>query len=308
MNNIMPVITIIIPTYNSDKYLVECLDSVKNQTYKNIEVIIIDGGSTDSTFDIIKTYCLDERWHFFNSKKGVSAQRNVGLENANGEYIYFLDSDDYINNIFLESLYNYLISNNLDFVTPEIVLASYKNDIFLKNKVFNAKIRKEITQKNFFIDGYDSCLAGPTKLYKKELIGKNRFDEKCAFGEDYLFNFSLTKNKTLKFGICDGAKYYYRKNEEENSVNKRLNSKSTYFFKKFLYIIKKMDKNSQNYINAKKLLKDDLNYFIEIYIKEKKRIPTNLCTTRLFFFLSDHSKKRWFYLFPKRYLLKQQNS
>lgn len=305
MANELPLISIIIPTLNSARFLKECLDSVKNQTYKNFEVLIIDGGSTDSTVEIIKLYCSNQNWHFFNSKKGVSVQRNIGLDNAKGEYIYFLDSDDYINETFIESLFHYLIKNYLDFVTPEIVLARFKNNELLKLETIKLKIRNEISKDNFFIDGYDSCLAGPTKLYKRELINNVRFDERCAFGEDYLFNFDLLKNKTVKFDICKEAKYYYRKCEEENSVNKRMSSKTTYFFKKFLKIVKKLDKNSQNYKDARKLLKDDVNLFIEIFVKERKRIPCNLFTTRLYFFKTDHSNKRWFYLFPFSFIKKQ---
>lgn len=302
MPNELPLISIIIPTLNSAKFLKECLDSVKKQTYQNLEILIIDGKSSDSTVEIIKSYCSNQNWHFFSSKKGVSLQRNIGLDNAKGGYIYFLDSDDYINETFIESLFHYLELNDLDFVTPEIVLARFKNNELQKLETFKPKIRNEISKDNFFIDGYDSCLAGPTKLYRKELINDNRFNTKCAFGEDYLFNYSLIKTKKAKFGICVDAKYYYRKCDGETSVTKRLTKETAYFFKLFNKIIKQLDKTSQNFLDAKKLYKENANIFIEGFIRNKKHIPLNFASTRFYFFINDHSKKRWFYLFPKLYL------
>ena len=88
-----PLISIIIPTYNSDNYLKECLDSVITQTYDNLEVIIVDGGSTDATQSIVRMYCNDHiNWSLIITSKGVAHQRNVGLKTFTGDYVYFLDS------------------------------------------------------------------------------------------------------------------------------------------------------------------------------------------------------------------------
>ena len=100
----MPKISVIIPVYNVEKYLGQCLDSVVNQTFKDIEIICIDDGSTDSSLDILKKYAqIDSRIIIINSENnGVSEARNKGIERAKGDYIYFIDGDDYIDQQCLE--------------------------------------------------------------------------------------------------------------------------------------------------------------------------------------------------------------
>ena len=92
----MPKVSVIIPIYNSEKYISECLDSVLNQTFKDIEIICIDDGSTDKSFDILNRYNIKEKRITLLTQKnlGQSVARNKALEIAKGEYIYFLDSDD----------------------------------------------------------------------------------------------------------------------------------------------------------------------------------------------------------------------
>ena len=91
-------LSIIIPIYNTSKYLKECLDSVVNQDYKNVEIICVDDGSTDDSANIVESYLKkDERFKLIKTEhKGVAYARNLGLANAKGEYITFIDSDDFI--------------------------------------------------------------------------------------------------------------------------------------------------------------------------------------------------------------------
>ncbi len=112
------LISVIIPVYNVEEYLSECIDSVLNQTYENYEIILVNDGSTDSSGEICDEYVeKDERITVIHQKNGgPSITRNTGLENANGKYIYFLDSDDYIENNSLELLVNTAESNNADLV------------------------------------------------------------------------------------------------------------------------------------------------------------------------------------------------
>lgn len=112
------LISVIIPVYNVEKYLHECVDSVLGQTYKNLEVILVDDGSTDSSGKICDEYVeKNDRITVIHQKNsGPSKTRNTGLENANGKYIYFLDSDDYIGNNALELLVNTAESNDADLV------------------------------------------------------------------------------------------------------------------------------------------------------------------------------------------------
>ena len=113
----MPKISIIIPVYNTSKYLRRCLDSAINQTLKDIEIIIIDDCSTDNSRDIIKEYAKRDnriRYHFFISNQGVAKARNYAIAMATGEWIGFIDSDDLVDLGYFEELYKY--TENYDIV------------------------------------------------------------------------------------------------------------------------------------------------------------------------------------------------
>ena len=111
------LISVIVPIYNSEKYLDNTIKSIINQTYKNLEIILVDDGSTDKSYEICKKYQKkDNRIKLFHQKnKGVSFARNIGIENSNGEFLTFLDSDDLIDKKMYEKLFN-AFDNNLDYV------------------------------------------------------------------------------------------------------------------------------------------------------------------------------------------------
>ena len=111
-----PLISVIIPVYNVEKYLRQCLDSVLNQTYTNYEVIMVDDGSTDSSYDICLEYSRkDDRFKAFHKENGgASTARNLGLKELNGEYLFFLDSDDWLEPNTLELMINTAIDENAD--------------------------------------------------------------------------------------------------------------------------------------------------------------------------------------------------
>lgn len=113
---ITPFISIIIPVYNTEEYISDCLDSILSQTYKNFEVIIVDDGSTDNSFNIVKNYQKNNDnitvLHIGNS--GVSAARNLGIQLAKGEFLFFVDSDDTLYDHCLLSFVNEYTDKNLD--------------------------------------------------------------------------------------------------------------------------------------------------------------------------------------------------
>lgn len=110
------LISVIVPIYNTSKYLSKCIDSIINQTYKNLEIILVNDGSTDNSLDICNKYKLiDSRIIIINKDNGgLSSAKNIGLDNHKGRYIAFIDSDDYVDNNFIGELYNNLISTNSD--------------------------------------------------------------------------------------------------------------------------------------------------------------------------------------------------
>lgn len=114
--SVKPLISVLVPCYNVEKYLVECLDSIVAQTYSNLEIICLNDGSTDSTLDIINTYASkDERFVVIDKpNSGYGASMNMGLKRATGEYIAIVESDDYIEPTMFEDLLDAMIENNLD--------------------------------------------------------------------------------------------------------------------------------------------------------------------------------------------------
>ncbi len=112
-NNIYPLVSVIIPIYNVEEYVEECIQSVLNQTYKNIEVILVDDGSTDGSGEICNTYSDERITVIHQENKGLAEARNVGIAAANGEYIYFIDSDDYISKTLIENLLVSIVKTGL---------------------------------------------------------------------------------------------------------------------------------------------------------------------------------------------------
>ena len=130
----MVKISVLIPSYNVEKYIRECLDSIVNQTFEDMEIICIDDGSTDSTLDILNEYALkDSRLRVYENKenKGVSYARNYLLNLAKGKYIFFMDSDDYLELDALEKAYNLTEEKSLDI-------------LMFKIRHFNNKTKKRI--------------------------------------------------------------------------------------------------------------------------------------------------------------------
>ncbi len=116
-----PLITVIIPVYNTEEYLRSCLDSIINQTYRNLEILVIDDGSTDLSPAICDTYAeLDSRVQVIHKEnQGVSASRNLGIEMATGDYISFIDSDDWLESESYEHLISCFVEHKVDAVIFE---------------------------------------------------------------------------------------------------------------------------------------------------------------------------------------------
>ena len=210
-------VSIIIPVYNTEEYLRECLDSIIHQTLKDIEIILVDDGSTDNSGKICDEYKeKDTRIKVIHQEnQGVSVARNRGIEAAKGEYIYFVDSDDYlINNDFLENAYKIGIENN-----SNIVIVAWRT-LFCEK--FNIKELSWFATWNGFI--------------KKEFLDSNeqiRFSEKLNHSEDAIFSFKLL-SLTDKITNCENTKYFYRKRQGQATQKKvELKILISYILQKF---------------------------------------------------------------------------
>ena len=211
-----PLVSIILPIYNVEKYLPKCLDSVINQTYKNIEIICVNDGSPDNSQQILEEYRLqDSRIIIINQENnGLATARNTGLKNATGEFIYFLDSDDWID-------------KNLLYITLEQILITGADiAMFDVYNVYNEYSFVPVPRVENFIKSFKTnvlnyrentnirdlqCTAW-SKLYRKNFLVDNNlwFPDGCRFGEDVPFWFALLY-KNPKIVFINKFLYFYRK-------------------------------------------------------------------------------------------------
>ena len=219
----MEKISVIIPVYNVENYLKQCLESVINQTYKNLEIILIDDGSTDKSGNICEEYKQkDERIKLIHKTNGgLSDARNVGLLNATGEYISFVDSDDFIDLDMYKILYDNIIKFKSD-----IVWCDY--NIYLKGNIQKHKLFSE--QKNYIInDVFIKDLFNKyhleafvwNRLYRKDIFKDIRFPYKRRCEDGYLVIAILSNAK--KITVIPDALYFYRQRGDSLSSKKHKN-------------------------------------------------------------------------------------
>ena len=199
-----PEVSIVIPVYNVNKNLLKsCLDSVKNQTLKNIEIICVDDGSTDGSGLILDEYAkLDSRFKVYHQKNGgPSCARNRGIEMSSGEYIQFVDSDDHISVNMSQKLYNLAKQEDAD-----IVKCGFHVPLSV-GKVAPARTR---FGPRFGMIGYGYVWDG---LYRSRFLKENglKFDELSSFAEDISFNMTCFP-KAKKTVFCSDKLYYYKYN------------------------------------------------------------------------------------------------
>lgn len=248
----MPKLSVIVPVYNTSKYLKECLDSLVNQSLKDIEIIAIDDASTDDSLEIleyyaakypqIKVYCNKENY-------GQSITRNLGLELAKGEYIGFVDSDDIIEPIMYETMYNGAKENNF----PDVVSTGIK---FLdpESKIETSQDNKSRWSGNLINTAdnpYQVFWESPSccnKIFKRELIGNYRFLENTIW-EDVAFTYSMLMKADSILNFADKL-YIYRRD-----VNNGVSSKGYNINAPLEYIFKVADEiERQTIINGKREL------------------------------------------------------
>jgi glycosyltransferase involved in cell wall biosynthesis len=213
-------VSVIVPVYNTEKYLQDCLDSLVNQTFKELEIIIVNDGSPDNSEKIIKKYV--DRYPFIKAYKkkngGLSSARNYGIEKAQGEYIVFIDSDDYVENNMIEQLYNSMIKNHSDIVVCEF------------NYVFNdtTKVRS-YSNLDYTIDTVKKYLLTPPmaciRMYKKKLFTNIKFKEGIYY-EDLEMNPKLVMYTNRISFVNEGLYNYVIRDDSimhQKVFNEKLN-------------------------------------------------------------------------------------
>lgn len=210
MNN--PKISVIIPVYNVEPYLNRCLDSVVGQTYQNLEIILIDDGSPDDCGAICDKYAAeDDRIQVIHKENGgVSSARNVGLELASGEWVGFVDSDDYIDSDQYEYLLGLALRYDAEIVQCGVICEAPGHHEALYTPL---EERCVAIGRAPFPAGIWICFSNANwcRLYRRDILKEVRFDCSYVVGEDLLFNLqTLVKAKKMVFG--DRAKYHYVQN------------------------------------------------------------------------------------------------
>lgn len=214
-------ISVIIPVYNVEHYLKRCLDSVVRQSYQNLEIILIDDGSTDSSGMICDEYALkDSRVIVKHIKnQGVSFARNLGLDICSGKYIGFVDSDDWLDLDMYSNLFLTIQSSRC-----EIAVCGYRRvtddyvSIVQNNNVYKVLDYKE--SMNMLLNYNSNYFCGIwNKLYTKKIISNYKFKEGLCLGEDLLFNFNIYFNTRCNTVFIEKQmyKYYIRSNSLCNS-------------------------------------------------------------------------------------------
>lgn len=240
----MPKISIIIPVYNAEKHIEKCLDSLMIQTIKEkIEIIIINDGSTDNSEKVIKGYIekhgVDKIKYYSKKNEGVAKTRNFGIEKATSNYIFFVDSDDYISEQTIEKIKPY-IDENIDLIKFKLQRVNQKGEIIEKvdGPIFEKTTGQEAFDKMY---SEDKLIDSPcVYIMKKELFTKNNFKFQRTYHEDFgLIPLIIVSAKTV-VSIPD---YLYQYVQAPNSITRNEDYKKT---------LKKMDEVLAHYDNMLK--------------------------------------------------------
>jgi len=227
-----PLITVIVPVYNEEKFIDRCVESIVKQTYDNIELILIDGGSIDKSASIVDNWekdwnkkRIDALKHINKSienvnpisvihteNKGVSASRNIGIDKSHGEYITFIDGDDWIENESIERLFDAMQSESTDMVSLQFV-SCYDDNMTSSDNGKEIKTGLNNMMSAFFVsnnimDGDVHCWG---RLYKKELLKDISFREGLSIGEDMLFLIEYVR-KCRQITVLEYEGYNYYRN------------------------------------------------------------------------------------------------
>lgn len=209
------LVSVIIPLYNSASYIEKCVRSCLEQTYENIEVIVIDDGSTDDGLDVVKKIASkDGRVRFFHKKNGgVSSARNMGIEKSKGEYICFVDADDCLDEDFIENMVGCMIKNGADFCFSDMVWDKNNLRNGLNSRIIaSAEAEAKLLSTRIPVGCWN-------KMYSRKCLENIRFDERLFYGEGLKF-ITAVAHEASKIVLCDCSSYHYRKVNPESATTR----------------------------------------------------------------------------------------
>lgn len=225
----MPKLSVIIPVYNVENYLSKCIESVINQSFKDFELILINDGSTDRSGQICDEYLTkDKRIRVIHkNNEGVSKARNIGIDESKGEYLIFIDSDDWIEYNTFQCLIENIEIYKSDLIISGMIYDYYENEVLISNikktTDFLVNVNKKSLQVNFSnlfekVNFLSSC----NKMFLSKIIKNNniKFDENSIIYEDFNFNLNVINNSN-NITIVPNLLYHYRINSQECILSKR---------------------------------------------------------------------------------------
>lgn len=316
--NLNELISIIVPVYNVEKYIEKCLKSILLQTYENIEIILIDDGSIDSSGKICDYYSSKYKKikTFHKENGGLADARNYGLDKAKGNYVCFIDSDDFINQNMIKELYSSLKRNK-----TQIVACKFKNvneEFELKNSKLKINIQNEIVfNKKEALKAMVNLNLGFAPNVCNKLFEKNLFTKDCYFPDGRLYEDMIVMTKILNkvnlVSYIDCELYYYV--QRKNSITEKFNLKEidhidmsnevldfvfencrsvykhfvTYHAINYMAVINKMIKNNfiDNivYTKARKFIKNNEKIIFNddnISFKKKVQLYIFMCSKKIY--------------------------
>lgn len=275
-----PLISVIIPMYNVEKYLRQFLDSLVNQTLKNIEIILVNDASPDNCHEIVsKSYLNDTRIKYINKKvnEGLWKARQSGYEFSRGKYIINLDPDDLIDVNFLEELYVMAENHDLDFVLSNVSIIDENSNIISKTQLPDVKVKKFFKNEKDYRLLLGTAYATWFRLVRKKVLSD--YSYRYEMGELMMFSLQFCDN--IKVGINPLVSYYYRKHS--SSVSNHVRSS-----------IRLSETKEYEGENLNRKIKQSFSFPISSVAKRKM---LNLYTYRVFYSLIMIS---WLYKKPSK--------
>lgn len=259
------LVSIIVPVYNVEKYVSKCIDSLLKQTYKNIEIVLVNDGSKDNSYKICEELSKkDNRIHLYTKENGgLSSARNFGIKKASGKFITFVDSDDYISDTFVETLYVNLVDTNADISCCGYQMI-YDNKIIYINNGNEIKIYDKITALEKLYLTNDIGMIFCNKLFKKELFENILFPIGQCFEDINTIYKIIDKSNIIVYN--PECKYYYIQRSDsingKNFKNKKFNVSIYDLYNANMEVYSFLNKNYPDV--AKKVIVQIINYNLRV--------------------------------------------
>ena len=276
----MVKVSVIVPIYNSEKYLKKCIDSLVNQTLADMEFILINDGSTDSSDSIINSYNDSRIRYFKRTNHGIGATRNFGIDHASGEFIGFLDSDDYVESDMYEKMYNKCKNQNLDIVICDHYIECGNNKDVLKFIDFDVTCLDD--SPNLLLD---INLAPWNKIYSKKIFSSDTYYPVGVKYEDTPW-VALMMSRASRIGKLNEPLYHYI--VHDNSQTTVIDERVFDIFKITDLLFKDLGNNS----NIKSSVDDLVIYLITKYTISQRYLKSKMDRDKFIDYAFDYLNKK----------------